>query len=60
MSLLGSIINRTRRRDVAEFKVLRKPQTAEWALSELERWFYDQATQQIEAYAYDKIEVPHG
>src|SRR3546814_2959819 len=27
MSLLGSTINRTRRRDVAEFKVERRPQT---------------------------------
>jgi superfamily II DNA or RNA helicase len=53
MSLLGSIINRTRRRDVAEFKVLRKPQTAIWSMSDAERAFYDAATQQIEAYAYD-------
>ena len=52
MSLLGSIINRTRRRDVAEFKVLRKPQTAMWTMSEVERDFYDAATRQIEAYAY--------
>ncbi len=52
MSLLGSIINRTRRRDVAEFKVKRKPQTAVWAMSDVERSFYEAATQQIEAYAY--------
>lgn len=51
-SLLGSIINRTRRRDVAEFKVLRKPQTALWEMSETERTFYEFATRQIEAYAY--------
>lgn len=54
MSLLGSLINRTRRRDVAEFKVLRKPQTARWTMSERERVFYDRATQQIEAYAYER------
>ena len=54
MSLLGSLINRTRRRDVAEFKVLRKPQTARWTMSDGERVFYDRATQQIEAYDYER------
>ena len=52
MSLLGSIINRTRRRDVAEFMVERRPQTAQWQMSDIERSFYEAATQQIEAYAY--------
>ncbi|MXP41870.1 helicase [Altererythrobacter soli] len=52
MSLLGSIINRTRRRDVAEFKVERRPQAPLWTMNEAERAFYDAATQQIEAYAY--------
>src|SRR3546814_6413968 len=52
MSLLGSIINRTRRRDVAEFKVERRPQTARWEMTEAERDFYDEATARIEAYAY--------
>lgn len=53
MSLLGSIINRTRRRDVADLKVLRKPNTASWRMSDCEREFYDAATRQIEEYAYD-------
>src|SRR3546814_14219052 len=39
MSLLGSIINRTRRRDVAEFKVERRPQPARWEMTEAERDF---------------------
>lgn len=52
MSLLGSLINRTRRRDVAEFMVNRRVQTVEWAMNSVERAFYDEATQQIEAYAY--------
>lgn len=52
MSLLGSTINRTRRRDVAEFKVERRPQTAKWTMNAVERTFYEAATQRIEAYAY--------
>lgn len=53
MSLLGSTINRTRRRDVAEFKVERRPQTAKWTMNAVERAFYDAATQRIAAYAYN-------
>ncbi|WP_066660703.1 MULTISPECIES: SNF2-related protein [unclassified Sphingomonas] len=52
MSLLGSTINRTRRRDVAEFKVERRPQTVKWPMTEAEEAFYRRATQRIEAYAY--------
>ena len=51
MSLLGSIINRTRRRDVAEFKVERRPKTVRWPMSEPERDFYDAASQEIANYA---------
>ena len=53
MSLLGSIVNRTRRRDVAEFKVERKPRTVAWTMSEVERSFYRRATERIERYAFD-------
>lgn len=53
MSLLGSIINRTRRRDVAALKVARRPQTAMWQMNAAEQAFYEVATQQIEAYAYE-------
>src|SRR3546814_3824232 len=52
MSLLGSTINRTRRRDVAEFKVERRPQTVKWPMNEAEDAFYQRATQRIEAYAF--------
>lgn len=52
MSLLGSIINRTRRRDVAEFRVERRPQAPRWPMSEAERAFYDAATRRIEEYAF--------
>lgn len=52
MSLLGSLINRTRRRDVAEFRVERRPQAPRWEMSDTERDFYDAATQRIEEYAY--------
>lgn len=51
MSLLGSIINRTRRRDVAEFKVERRPATARWLMSKVERDFYDAASEEIANYA---------
>jgi superfamily II DNA or RNA helicase len=54
MSLLGSIVNRTRRRDVAEFKVERRPKTIPWEMSADEREFYDRITHAIERYAYDR------
>lgn len=54
MSLLGSIVNRTRRRDVAEFKVERRPKTIPWEMSADERKFYDRITHAIERYAYDR------
>ncbi|WP_069309515.1 helicase-related protein [Porphyrobacter sp. LM 6] len=54
MSLLGSIVNRTRRRDVTEFKVERRPQTITWDMSAEERNFYDRITHAIERYAFDR------
>ena len=54
MSLLGSIVNRTRRRDVVEFRVERRPQTARWQMSPVERQFYDAATARIEQYAWER------
>lgn len=54
MSLLGTTVNRTRRRDVADFKVQRRPETLSWQMKpETERSFYDRATEVIEEYAYD-------
>lgn len=54
MSLLGSIVNRTRRRDVAEFKVERRPKTIPWEMSAEERNLYDRITHAIERYAFDR------
>lgn len=54
MSLLGSIVNRTRRRDVAEIKVERRPKTARWSMTDVERSFYDRATERIEQYAFER------
>lgn len=51
MSLLGSLINRTRRRDVAEFRVERRPHAPLWKMSDAERDFYDAASNQIANYA---------
>jgi hypothetical protein len=53
MSLLGSIVNRTRRRDVAEIQVRREPATVPWSMSVDERAFYDRASARIEKYALD-------
>jgi hypothetical protein len=52
MSLLGSIMNRTRRRDVAEFKVERRPKTVRWTMAPTEREFYAAATDCIAEYAF--------
>lgn len=52
MSLLGTTVNRTRRRDVADFKVQRRPKTLSWEMApDTERAFYDRATDVIENYA---------
>lgn len=54
MSLLGTIINRTRRRDVAEFKVERRPTTVRWSMAQIERDFYEAASETIAQYAIEK------
>lgn len=41
MSLLGSIVNRTRRRDVNDLKVERRVHHHRWEMSKCERRFYD-------------------
>lgn len=53
MSMLGGIVNRTRRRDVNDFKVQRRPQSCVWSMSEDERAFYDAASRAIVQYAVD-------
>ncbi len=51
MSMLGGIVNRTRRRDVNDFKVQRRPDCRLWSMSEAERAFYDAASNAIIDYA---------
>jgi SNF2 family DNA or RNA helicase len=51
MSMLGGIVNRTRRRDVNEIQVVRRASTYPWSMSPAERDFYDEATAVIEDYA---------
>ncbi len=54
MSLLGGIVNRTRRRDVAEIQIKRRAVSRLWAMNETERAFYGAATQIIRSYALQK------
>lgn len=51
MSMLGGIVNRTRRRDVNDFKVQRRPKCHVWSMLEHERQFYDAASDAIIDYA---------
>lgn len=51
MSMLGGIVNRTRRRDVNEIQVVRRASTYRWSMNAIERAFYGEATRVIEDYA---------
>ncbi len=51
MSMLGGIVNRTRRRDVNDFKVQRRPDCRIWTMGDVERAFYDAASRAIIDYA---------
>lgn len=53
MSMLGGIVNRTRRRDVAEIQVQRRVDTRVWSMGEEERAFYNEASQAIRDYAWE-------
>ncbi len=53
MSMLGGIVNRTRRRDVAEIQVRRRATCRMWAMGENEREFYEAASNAIRQYAWD-------
>lgn len=53
MSMLGGVVNRTRRRDVNAFKVQRRPNCRLWSMGETERSFYDTASNAIIDYALD-------
>lgn len=56
MSLLGSVINRTRRRDVQAEQVKRRASVRRWAMSDVERAVYDQVSQIIREYASGGVE----
>lgn len=53
MSLLGSIVNRTRRRDVNELKVARRVNHHKWAMSQVETDFYTRISDVVRAHAWD-------
>jgi len=53
MSMLGGIVNRTRRRDVAEIQVRRRATCRTWSMGEMESEFYDEATEAIRQYALE-------
>jgi superfamily II DNA or RNA helicase len=51
MSLLGSIVNRTRRRDVNDLKVERRVHHHHWSMTAEERAFYDYVTEIVRDHA---------
>ncbi len=51
MSMLGGIVNRTRRRDVNEIQVVRRAGVYTWEMNSAERAFYEEATEVIRQYA---------
>jgi superfamily II DNA or RNA helicase len=53
MSMLGGIVNRTRRRDVTEMQVRRRAECRKWSMNEVEREFYDRASAAIRRYAFE-------
>jgi len=53
-NLLANTVNRTRRRDVEEFRVSRKPVICRATMSEAEREIYVAASDAIARYAFDK------
>lgn len=52
MSMLGGIVNRTRRRDVAEIQVQRRAESRTWEMVAEEQAFYEAASQAIRDYAW--------
>jgi superfamily II DNA or RNA helicase len=52
MSLLGSIVNRTRRRDVNDLKVERRVNHHRWKMTEDERAFYELITSIVREHAW--------
>jgi superfamily II DNA or RNA helicase len=52
MSLLGSIVNRTRRRDVNDLKVERRVNHHHWKMTDAERSFYDLISDVVREHAW--------
>jgi len=52
MSLLGSVVNRTRRRDVNDLQVKRRVVHYRWPMNEAERRFYDDASNIVRVHAW--------
>src|SRR5690606_12087408 len=52
MSLLGSVVNRTRRRDVNSIQVKRDVKDLKWTMSSAEQSFYDQASDVVREHAF--------
>lgn len=52
MSLLGSVVNRTRRRDVNALQVKREVDHLRWSMTDEERSFYDDASDVVRSHAW--------
>ena len=50
INLLGSVINRTRKRDVKEQRVIRIPTAPQILMNEIERDFYEAVTERVRSY----------
>lgn len=53
MSLLGTIVNRTRRRDVNDLQVKREVDDLRWEMTEREREFYDAVSEVVRQHAFE-------
>lgn len=51
---LANYVTRTRRRDVQEFRVIREPKAPTLSMSEQERFFYEEITEVVKDYAWDR------
>ena len=52
INLLGSVLNRTLKRDVKEQKVLRKPIALQIEMTKIERTFYENVTDSVRSYCH--------
>lgn len=51
---LANYVSRTRRRDVQEFRVIREPKAPVLEMSADERFFYDEISEVVKAYAWER------